>query len=89
MKALVMRGPGQFGVEEVPKPVCGDREVLVQVQAVAICGSDPLLLAGGSLSDGLPGSLPHIAGHEGAGIIVLHLSILPPCDRRPSGPLLP
>ena len=85
MKALVMRGPGQFGVEEVPKPVCGDREVLVQVQAVAICGSDPVLLAGGILSDGLP----HIAGHEGAGIIVLHLSILPPCDRRPSGPLLP
>ncbi len=70
MKALVMRGPGQFGIEEVPKPVCGDREVLVQVKAVAICGSDPVLLAGGSLSDGLPGSLPHIAGHEGAGIIV-------------------
>lgn len=67
---MVMRGPGQFGIEEVPKPVCGDREVLVQVKAVAICGSDPVLLAGGSLSEGLPGSLPHIAGHEGAGIIV-------------------
>ena len=70
MKALVMHGPGQFGVEEVPKPVCGDNEVLVQVKAVAICGSDPVLLAGGSLADGLPRSLPHIAGHEGAGLIV-------------------
>ena len=80
MKALVMRGPGQFGVEEVPKPVCGDREVLVQVQAVAICGSDPVLLAGGSLSDGLPGSLPHIAGHEGAGIIVEEAMAIQPGD---------
>lgn len=69
MKALVMTGPGQYAVEEIPKPVCGDNEVLVKVQSVAICGSDPVLLAGGSLADGLPGSLPHIAGHEGAGII--------------------
>lgn len=69
MKALVMRGPGEYAVEEVPKPVCGDDEVLVKVESVAICGSDPVLLAGGSLKDGLPGSLPHIAGHEGAGTI--------------------
>ncbi len=70
MRALVMRGPNDFAVEDVPKPVCGDNEVLVQVKSVAICGSDPVLLAGGSLSDGLPGSLPHIAGHEGAGLVV-------------------
>ena len=70
MRALVMHGPGEYAVEDVPKPVCGENEVLVQMKAVAICGSDPVLLAGGSLSDGLPGSLPHIAGHEGAGVIV-------------------
>lgn len=69
MKALVMRGPGEYAVEEVPKPVCGDNEVLMRVKSVAICGSDPPLLAGDSLPDGLPGSLPHIPGHEGAGVI--------------------
>lgn len=69
MKALVMRGPGQFGIEEVPMPICGDDEVLVRVKSVAICGSDPVLLAGGSMKDGLPRSLPHIPGHEGAGVI--------------------
>lgn len=69
MKALIMHGPGQYGVEEVPMPHCADDEVLVKIEAVAICGSDPSLLAGSSLSDGLPGSLPHIAGHEGAGTI--------------------
>lgn len=70
MKALVMRAPGKFEIEQVPMPTCGEREVLVKVAAVAICGSDPVLLAGGSLADGLPGELPHIAGHEGAGTIV-------------------
>lgn len=69
MKALVMSGPGQYGIEDVPRPVCGENEVLVQIRAVAICGSDPVLLEGKSLADGLPGSLPHIAGHEGAGCI--------------------
>lgn len=69
MKALVMHAPGNYKVEEVPMPVYGDNEVLVRVKSVAICGSDPVLLAGGSLADGLPGSLPHIAGHEGAGQI--------------------
>lgn len=69
MKALVMRGPGQFEIEEVPVPECKEDEVLVRIKSVAICGSDPVLLAGGSMEDGLPGSLPHIAGHEGAGII--------------------
>lgn len=69
MKALVMYGPGNYKIKEVPRPVCGKDEVLVRVKSVAICGSDPVLLAGGSMKDGLPGSLPHIPGHEGAGII--------------------
>lgn len=69
MKALVMYGPDDYRVEEVPKPVCGDHEVLVRIKSVAICGSDPALLSGGSLKDGLPGSFPHIPGHEGAGVI--------------------
>ncbi len=65
-----MRGAGEYEVEEVPMPVCHANEVMVKMKAVAICGSDPVLLAGGSMADGLPGSLPHIAGHEGAGVIV-------------------
>ena len=70
MKALVMRAPGQYGVEQVPVPECGEDEVMIRMEAVAICGSDPVLLDGGSLSDGLPRYLPFIPGHEGAGTIV-------------------
>ena len=46
MKALVMRAPGEYGVEDVKKPVPGFQEVLVRMHSVAICGSDPPLLAG-------------------------------------------
>ena len=46
MKALVMRAPGKYGVEDVKKPVPGFQEVLVRMHSVAICGSDPPLLAG-------------------------------------------
>ena len=54
MKALVMRAPGEYGVEDVKKPVPGFQEVLVRMHSVAICGSDPPLLAGESLKEGLP-----------------------------------
>lgn len=40
MKAIVMRGPGQYGLETVERPAPGPGEVLVRVRAVAICGSD-------------------------------------------------
>ena len=69
MKALVMRAPGEYGVEDVKKPVPGFQEVLVRMHSVAICGSDPPLLAGESLKDGLPAYMPFIPGHEGAGVV--------------------
>ena len=40
MKALVMRAPGEYGVEDVKKPVPGFQEVLVRMHSVAICGSE-------------------------------------------------
>ena len=33
MKALVMRAPGEYGVEDVKKPVPGFQEVLVRRQS--------------------------------------------------------
>ena len=69
MKALVLRAPGEFFVEEVATPACGDDELLVRMHTVAVCGSDPPLLLGKSLPDSLPSGFPHIPGHEGAGVI--------------------
>ena len=40
MKALVLRGPYDIAVEERPEPQPGPGEVVVEVIATGICGSD-------------------------------------------------
>ncbi len=40
MRAFVVRGPGDAGVEEVESPVAGPGEVVVDVERVGICGTD-------------------------------------------------
>lgn len=70
MKAVVMRGPDRYGVEEVAIPAPGAKEVLVRVKAVAICGSDPKLFSGGYLGIHWPPAFPFIPGHEFAGEVI-------------------
>lgn len=65
MKAYVLRDIGRFGIEEVEQPVPGPDEVLVQVKAAGICGSDiPRIYHHGTYS------YPLIPGHEYSGIVV-------------------
>ena len=40
MKAVVYHGPGDIRVEDIPVPTCGADEILVKVDACAVCGSD-------------------------------------------------
>ena len=40
MKAVVYHAPGDVRVEQIPVPVCGAEEVLVKIEACAVCGSD-------------------------------------------------
>jgi len=70
MKAVVMRGPNEYGVEIVDIPKPAPNEVLVRVRAAAICGSDPKVFAGGYRGFGWPPAYPAIAGHEWAGEVV-------------------
>ncbi|MGI6153169.1 MAG: zinc-dependent alcohol dehydrogenase [Christensenellaceae bacterium] len=70
MKAVVMHGPGEFGVEHVPVPQPAENEVLVKIKAVSICGSDPKLFSGGYTGIGWPPSFPFIPGHEFSGEVV-------------------
>ena len=69
MKALVLAGPNDFSVQEVPKPEPGVREVLARVRAVTICGTDAHLVRG-DYPGFWPPSYPFIPGHEWAGEIV-------------------
>lgn len=67
MKAAVYRRTGPpdvFSYEDVPDPVCGDGDVLVEVEAISIEGGDVLNRAGGEMP-----STPHIVGYQCAGPI--------------------
>jgi len=65
MRALVLRGPGQAALEDVPRPVPGDDDLLVRTMAGTICTSDMNDMASNPFN--IP--LPVIMGHEGAGIV--------------------
>jgi L-iditol 2-dehydrogenase len=66
MKALVLEEYNRFVYRDVPMPVSADNEVLVEVKAVGICGSDVHGMDG-STCRRIP---PIIMGHEASGIIV-------------------
>jgi threonine dehydrogenase-like Zn-dependent dehydrogenase len=65
MEALLFTEAGEMRLSEVPDPVPGGDEVVVQVGAAGICGSD---LEGFRHPDGLR-KPPLIMGHEIAGVL--------------------
>ena len=65
MKAAVITGIGKVAIENVPDPTPGDRDVIVKVASVGICGTDLHILEG----EFAP-TLPIIPGHEMAGKVV-------------------
>ena len=65
MKALILNEYNKFDYEEMATPEVGPDDVLIQIKAVGICGSDV---------HGMDGSTgrrqpPIVMGHEAAGII--------------------
>ena len=46
MKALVLNGPNDFEIKELPTPRPRGDEVLCRVKAAASCGTDPKTVAG-------------------------------------------
>ncbi len=65
MKALVLEGYNQLVYQDVPDPTVGPDDVLIEVKACGICGSDVHGMDG-STSRRIP---PIIMGHEAAGVI--------------------
>lgn len=68
MKAAVLYGQNDLRVVERDVPAPGDQEVLIKVEACAICGTDPKIVARGWLN--MPPYGEYIPGHEYAGAIV-------------------
>ena len=63
MKAAVIKSPGVIEVEEVPTPKPGEGEVLLKVEACALCGTDQRVLKGEKNVD------VAIVGHEITGAV--------------------
>ena len=69
MKALVLEAYNELVYKEMPEPLIKANEVLVEVKACGICGSDVHGMDG-STGRRIP---PLIMGHEASGIIVQFL----------------
>ena len=68
MLALVVERPGESDVRQVPEPAPGPGEVLVEVAAAGICGSDLELLDGRRPAAYV--RYPVVPGHEWAGRVL-------------------
>src|SRR5512143_3236135 len=65
MKVGIWRGGSRFSVDEVPEPTPGPGQVVVEVRAAGICGTDV------HATQGLfPWAPPLVMGHEYSGVIV-------------------
>lgn len=75
MKALVARGVGDYGLEEVDVPQLEDGDILIRTEVCGICAGDIKASHGTARfwgGDGMPGFCkpPFIPGHEFVGRIV-------------------
>ncbi|MFC0627342.1 zinc-dependent alcohol dehydrogenase family protein [Kribbella deserti] len=66
MRAVVIDEPGKIRVTDVPEPEAGPGQVVVEVGACGVCGTD-LHIAAGEFP---PTPYPIVPGHEFAGTIV-------------------
>jgi threonine dehydrogenase-like Zn-dependent dehydrogenase len=66
VRAAVYEGEGRLVVREVPDPVPGQDEVLIEVEACGVCGSDVQII---NVPPGHPSRPPVIIGHEFVGRI--------------------
>lgn len=65
MRAVVVAGQGRIEWRQIPVPVCGDDDVILEVKCAGICGADLHWESG----EFVPGDTPFVLGHEFAGVI--------------------
>ena len=69
MRAVVLNGPGEVSVQEMPKPsLKGPTDVMLKMQFVGICGSDLHYYKMGRIGDQII-TFPWLTGHEGSAIV--------------------
>ena len=68
-RAALLHGPRDIRVEDVPDEEPGEGELLLEVTAVGICGSDLHTYLNGEIG-GVAAEKPLVLGHEAAGCVV-------------------
>ena len=68
-RSAVLNAPRELSIDDRPVPTPGPREVLVEVGAVGICGSDVHYFEHGRIGDFVVTD-PMVIGHEAAGTVV-------------------
>ncbi len=65
MRAVIYHAPGDIRIEDIPVPECGEGELLVKIDACAVCGTDLK-----SFKHGNPRiKAPLVMGHEFTGLV--------------------
>ncbi len=65
MKALLLSGPNQISIRDVPLPRFGEDELLIEIRYASMCSSDVKLIRGEFHGQ----RLPLIPGHEWCGVV--------------------
>ena len=68
-RAAVLHAPGDVRIEDRPMPEPGPLDVLVEIAAVGVCGSDVHYYEHGRIQTRIVRG-PHVLGHESAGRVV-------------------
>src|ERR1700722_17286233 len=70
MRAFVITGPGEYGVQDVPPPTAGPDQVVVDVERAGVCGTDVEFFTGemAYLHQG-HARFPMRIGHEWCGTV--------------------
>lgn len=71
MRAFVVTGPGESGVQDLPEPAAGPGQVLVEIARVGVCGTDVEFFRGDMayLEQG-HAAYPMRLGHEWCGTVI-------------------
>lgn len=67
MKGARLHGKETIRYEDVPEPVCQERDVVIEVKWAGLCGSDVKCYINGGAARGM--ELPRVLGHEVVGVI--------------------
>jgi threonine dehydrogenase-like Zn-dependent dehydrogenase len=75
MRAFVLTGPGEYRVEDVPRPIPAAGEAVVDVERVGVCGTDVEFFTGEMtyLHEG-HATYPMRLGHEWSGVVAAVVS---------------